>query len=286
VAPTLKDQVGAIVGGGAQVRFRKGLVAAQVSLSLLLLVGAGLFVRSLRNLRDVGPGFPTGNLVSFRVGPNLAGYSSEQARLFYRQLMEQLKSIPGVSSAGLAGRQILDGGEWDNWITVEGYRPKTGEVPDALMNSISPGYFATLGVPLLAGRDFTSQDSATVLHRLPDEKRPAVVLVNEKFAKRFFGSAANTLGRHVGFGIDPNTKIDMEIVGVFKDIKYVSLRAGEAIQMFVPYMADPYVGGMTVYARTSLAAGQFFAAVRAKIRALDPNLPLYAKSPHHCWWSA
>ena len=275
VAPTLKDQVSGIVGGGAQIRFRKGLVAAQVALSLLLLVGAGLFVRSLRNLRDLGPGFPTGNLVSFNVAPNLIGYSSEQARLFYRQLADAVNSTPGVRSMALAGKQILDGDEWDNWVTVEGHRLKPGEIPDALMNSISPGYFATLGVPILAGRDFTPKDTSTVLHR-PDDKEPAVVLVNEKFAKRFFGSAGDAVGRHVGMGIDPTTKTDMEIVGVYKNFKYVNLREQLGIQICVPYMANDYVGGMTVYVRTSMAAEQFFAAVRAKVRDLDSNLPLYA----------
>jgi len=100
-------------------------------------------------------------------------------------------------------------------------------------------------------------------------------MVNEKFAKRFFGSAGNALGRHVGFGIDPNTKIDMEIAGVVKDIKYTSLRDEIPIQMFIPYMANDYVGGMTVYLRTSVDPAQILTAARGKVRTLDSNLPLY-----------
>ncbi len=276
VAPTLKDQVGGIVGGGAHVRFRKGLVMAQVSLSLLLLVGAGLFVRSLANLRDLGPGFPTGNLVSFNLDPSTNGYSTENAKAFYQRLVDEMNSVPGVRSTGLAGKRILDGEGWDLWVTVEGHHLKANEVPDAYVNSISPGYLPTLGVPILAGRDFTVKDTATVLHELPDRKVAAVVLVNEKFAKGYFGSAGDAIGRHVGFGIDPNTKTDMEIVGVFKDIKYTSLRDQVPPQICVPYMTEPHVGGMTVYVRTTLAAEQFFAAVRAKLRVLDSNLPIYA----------
>jgi predicted permease len=278
VAPTLKDTVGGIVGGGAGVRFRKGLVAAQVTLSLLLLVGAGLFIRSLRNLRDLGPGFATGNLAAFNIDPALNGYDNERTKAFYKQLTDEIRAIPGVRSVGLASMRILEDNEWDNWVTVEGFRPsKSSETPDPYMNSIGPGYFATLDVPIVAGRDFTMQDNLTVQHgEKPENLAPRVVLVNEKFAKRFFGAAGKALGRHVGFGIDPTTKIDMEIVGVFKDIKYTNLRDEIPIQMCVPYMAGRAAGGMTVYVRTTMDSAQFFSAVRRKVRELDANLPVYS----------
>jgi predicted permease len=145
------------------------------------------------------------------------------------------------------------------------------------MNSIGPGYFATLGVPILAGRDFTDKDNQKQQHGdKPDDTAPLVVMVNEKFAKRFFGSAGNALGRRVGFGNDPGTKTDMEIVGVVKDIKYTSLRDEIPIQMFVPYLADMMGTGMTAYVRTVMNPEQFFSAVRSKVRGLDANLPLYA----------
>jgi len=144
------------------------------------------------------------------------------------------------------------------------------------MNSISPGYFQSLKVPLLAGRDFTAQDTGTLQHSdKPDDVEPRVVIVNDKFAKRFFGTAGNAIGRHAGFGDDPSTKTDMEIIGVVKDIKYTNLRDEIPIQMFEPYLADNLATGMTVYARTTMNPDQFFSAVRSKIRALDANLPLY-----------
>jgi predicted permease len=277
VAPTLKDTVGGIVGGGSGVRFRKGLVAAQVTLSLLLLVGAGLFIRSLRNLRDLGPGFSADNLVAFNINPALNGYDTDRTKAFYRELTDGINAIPGVRSVGLASMRILEDDEWDSWVTVEGYHPtKASDTPDPYMNSIGPGYFATLGVPIVAGRDFTVKDSLTVQHGdKPDSVVSRVVLVNEKFAKRYFGTTEKAVGRHVGFGIDSTTKIDMEIVGIFKDIKYTNLRDEIPIQMCVPYMADRFLGGMTVYVRTTMDAAQFFSAVRGKVRDLDTNLPLY-----------
>jgi len=277
VAPTLKDTAGGVVGG-THVRFRKTLVAAQVTLSLLLLVGAGLFIRSLRNLRDMGPGFSTDHLVSFQLDTSLNAYSVARSKIFYRQLTDELRALPGAHSVGLASMRILEQNEWDNWLTVEGYKAKLGETPDAYMNSISPGYFEAMGVPILAGRDFTTQDTGTIQHGpKPEELAPRVVMVNEKFAKRFFGSVGNAMGRHVGFGIDPNTKVDMEIIGVVKDIKYTSLRDEIPIQMFIPYLATTdYLGSMTVYLRTSVDPAQVLAAVRSKVRSMDSNLPLYA----------
>jgi predicted permease len=276
VAPTLKDTVGGIVGGGAHVRVRKALVAAQVMLSLLLLIGAGLFIRSLRNLRDMGPGFTTGNLVAFDLDPSLNGYSSERCKLFYRQVIAELDSIPGVRSVGVAMVRILEDNEWDNWLTIEGYHPKPSEPPDAFMNFIGPGYFSTLGVPLLAGRDFTDRDTKMQQHGdKPTDTEPLVAIVNEKFAKRYFGSTGNAIGRHVGQGIDPGTKTDMEIIGVVKDIKYTTLRDEVPIQMFEPYLANDSVAGMTIYARTTMNSDQFFSVVRSKVRRLDANLPLY-----------
>jgi len=276
VAPTLKDTVGGIVGGGTHVRVRKALVAAQVMLSLLLLIGAGLFIRSLRNLRDMGPGFTTGNLVAFDLDPSLTGYNPNRCKLFYRQLTAELSGIPGVRSVGAASVRILENNEWDNWLTIEGYHPTGTETPDAFMNSISPGYFSTLGVPVLAGRDFTDRDAQMQQHGdKPDDTEPLVAIVNEKFAKRFFGSVRNAMGRHVGHGIDPGTKTDMEIIGVVKDIKYTTLRDEVPVQMFEPYLASDFVSGMTVYARTAMNPDQFFSVVRSKVRGLDANLPLY-----------
>jgi predicted permease len=274
ISQTLKDQAGAVVGG-APVRFRKALVAAQVTLSLLLLIGAGLFIRSLQNLRDLGPGFAPDNLLAFNIDPSLNSYDPAKCKAFYLRLTDNLSSIPGVRSVGLASMRILEDNEWDSSVTVDGYTAKTSEHINPYMNSIGPAYFQTLGVPILAGRDFTIQDTQEIKHRPePDGWSPAKVIINEKFAKKYFGST-NAVGRHAGFGGDPGTKADMEVIGVIKDIKYTNLRDEIPIQMFIPYLASRYVGGMTVYLKTGLDPNQITAAARAKIAQLDPNLPIY-----------
>jgi hypothetical protein len=224
LAPALKDQAGALAGGARQARFRKALVAAQVALSLLLLVGAGLFVRSLMNLRRLGPGFPTERLLAFNLDPSLNAYKVDQSKVFYKQLTEELGALPGVKAVGLPSVGILQDNEWDSGVTVEGHARGPEENTQAFMNSIGPGYFTALGVPIVAGRDFTVQDTEQIKHRSGDDDwTPRVVMVNEKFARRFFGEG-NPLGRRVGFGTDPGTPTDMEIVGVIKDIQCTTLR--------------------------------------------------------------
>ncbi len=277
LAPTLKDQAGAVVGGGAPVRLRKALVTAQVTLSLLLLIGAGLFIRSLQNLRDLGPGFRPDHLVAFNIDPSLNGYNVERTKAFYQRLTDIVGAIPGIQSTGLASMRILEGNNWDSSVTVEGFNIKPNDTPpEPFMNSIGPGYFATLGVPILSGRDFTPRDTEQVKHGPDkDDFSPRVVIINDKFAKRFF-AGVDPVGRHIGFGSDPGTKTDMEVIGVIKDIKYTNLRDEIPVQMFVPYLANRYVGGMTVYLRTSLDPNQAFTAVRSQVRQLDANLPIYA----------
>ena len=276
LAPTLKDQAGAVVGGGAPVRMRKALVTAQVTLSLLLLIGAGLFIRSLQNLRDLGPGFRPDHLVAFNIDPSLNGYNVERSKAFYQRLTDVVGAIPGIQAAGLASMRILEGSDWSSSITVEGFNTKPNESPEAYMNSIGPGYFATLGVPILSGRDFTPRDTEQIKHGPDkDDLSPRVVIINDKFAKRYF-PGVDPIGRHVGFGSDPGTKTDMEVIGVIKDIKYTNLRDEIPVQMFVPYLANPFVGGMTAYLRTSLDPNQAFSAVRSQVRQLDANLPIYA----------
>src|SRR5262249_15858960 len=213
ISGTLKDQAGAVVGGGHN-GLRKGLVIAQVTLSLLLLVGAGLFVRSLTNLRNLGPGFPAEKLVGFNIDPSLNGYTPERLKVFYPQLSEVLASVPGVQSVGLASMRILEDNEWDSGVSVEGFTPaKPDEHAQPFMNSISPNYFATLGVPIVAGRDFTRNDDRFVKHG-PQQWNwsPTTVMINEKFAKKFF-PGRNPIGLHLGFGTDPGTPTDMEVIG-------------------------------------------------------------------------
>jgi predicted permease len=275
VAPTLKDQAGSVVGSGS-ISLRKILVGAQVMLSLLLLIGAGLFLRTLGNLRNLGPGFAPERLVGFNLDPSLNGYDSDRAKIFYRQLTDNLAAVPGVRSVGLASVRILEDNEWDSSMTAEGFKAAPGRHPEPYMNSISPNYFATMGVPILQGRDFTLKDVQHVKHGDdPDAFAPTVVIINDKFAKKYF-AGRDPVGLHLGFGSDPGTKTDMEIIGVVKDIKYTNLRDEIPEQAFVPYLADRHVGGMTVYVRTQLEPSQLYRAMRETVRALDPKMPIYS----------
>ncbi len=276
VAVTLKDEAAAVVGGG-HAGLRKSLVIAQVTLSLLLLIGAGLFVRSLGNLRNLGPGFPSQNLIGFEIDPSLSGYSVERMKVFYPQLSAALASIPGVQAVGLASNRILEDDEWDSSMTVEGYNPdKPGDRPEPYMNQVGPGYFATLGVPILEGRDFTPNDNREVKHS-PDVFGwvPTAIMVNETFVKKYC-AGRNPIGLHAGFGSDPGTPIDMEIIGVVKDIKYTNLRDEIPPQAYVPYLGSRYIGGMVIYVRTVADPNILMSAIRSKVRDMDSNLPIYA----------
>jgi len=264
VAPTLKDQAGSLAGG-ASVGLRKALVVAQVSLSLLLLIGAGLFIRSLGNLKDLDPGFRTSNLIAFKIDPMLNGYKPDRARAIYRRLKETLDGLPGIRNSGLAVVPVLEGDEWDQWVTIDTYKPKQGELPDPHMNFVSPNYFATMEIPLLAGRDFKVTDTAGA---------PLVVIVNESFAKKYFGSL-NAVGHRVGMGIDPGTKTDITIIGVARDTKYESMRDEIPTEMFRPFDQMDFATGMTAYIRTARDPNQVFAMVRQTVQQLDPNLPVF-----------
>jgi predicted permease len=295
VANTLKDQAGSVTSTSA-VAFRKGLVVAQVTLSLLLLIGCGLFLRSLRNLKTIDPGFETSKLISFAMNPSLAGYTPERTRAFYKNLESALASLPGVQSAALGRIRLLDGDRSDSSITVEGYRAKDGEDMNPWVNLISPGYFATLGIPLVAGREFRSSDERPMIpqsfiesidfNRTADRERfrqmeqelggpSKCAIVNERFARHYFGSAGNAIGRHFGLGGNPGTRTDIEIVGVVRDSMYSTLREQIPRQIFGPTLQSPSMGSMNVYVRTTLAPEQMFSAIRRTVGGLDRELPVF-----------
>jgi predicted permease len=263
LASTLKEQAGAVVGG-THARFRKGLVILQVTLSLLLLVGAGLFAQSLRNLRNLDPGFRTARLLMFSVDPNSAQYPVEKSRSFYRSLWDQIKTLPGVESVGSANMPVVSGDEWDSTITVEGQDPGKSSNRWAFMNHTTPGYFATLGAPIVAGRDFTWGD---------DIANKPVAIVNEQFVKEYCGGR-EPIGMHVGMGGDPGTKTDIEIVGVVRNFKYENMRETIGRQMYRPNAQMKFVLNQYYYVRTASEPQSVYNALRDEVRKLDPNLPV------------
>jgi predicted permease len=263
---TLKDVAGSVAGTGSSVRLRKGLVTAQVALSFLLLAGAGLFVKTLSNLKHTNSGFrDIDNLITFQVNPALNGYPVPRLKQFYRQLLEGVRSLPGVQSAGYATVPVLHGFEWDSGMSVEGHHAEDGEDMQAFMNSLSPDYWKTMGIPLLEGRDFDRRDEG---------ERYRVAIVNRKFATHFFGNQS-PIGRRIGFGRGPQTKLDIEIIGLVEDSLYEGPREGVHRQAFVPYLQSGSPGAASFYIRTTVDSASLFAAVRRQVAALDPAIPVY-----------
>ena len=275
LAPTLKDQVGAVVGGSGGVRLRKGLVIAQVTVSVLLLISAGLFIRSLRALRVLDLGLKTDNLIAFNVSPTLSGYTPVRAKQFDKQLLERVSVLPGINRMAFAQMGLLEGNEWDSSMSVEGYEAKPGENMNPYFNAVSPGYFKTMGIPLVSGRDFDDRDVRFEAGD-PDAKLPSykVAIVNESYAKHYFGERS-PIGRHIGFGINPGTKTPIEIIGVVKDAKYTGVRDDIPRQVFFAYMENDFAGSAVMYVRTTNQPDAAFGAIRQVARQLDANLPIY-----------
>jgi predicted permease len=259
---TLKDTVGSIAGGTGSLFLRKGLVTAQVALSFLLLFGAGLFVRSLQNLRTTDTGVVLDNLVTFQVSPALSGYDDQRGTQFYKTLLERLHSAPGLSSASLAAVSILSGDEWDSSMSVEGHVAKDGEDMQAFMNALSPKYFETMKIPVLEGRDFTDADA---------KQESTVAIVNRKFAQHFF-KGRSAVGRRLGWGGGPTAKLTIEIVGVVEDSLYEGPREGVRRQVFIPKWGK---GNATFYVRSQVASASAYNVIRNEVKRLDGGMPVY-----------
>ena len=256
---TLKDTIGSIAGGRGSVFMRKGLVTLQVALSFMLLFGAGLFVRSLHNLKSTDTGVALDNLITFQLSPSLSGYDDNRASRFYESLLERIRSAPGVKSAAMVSVPILSGDEWDSSMEVEGHKAAEGEDMSAFMNALSPGYFQTMQIPMLEGRDFTRMDA---------KETATVAIVNRKFAEHFF-KGRSAVGKRLGYYKSPLT---IEIVGVVADSLYEGPREGVHRQVFLPKWGK---GGATFYVRTEAASSVAFSTVRNEVRQLDAALPVY-----------
>jgi predicted permease len=260
---TLKDTMGSIAGSGGSLFLRKSLVTAQVALSFLLLFGAGLFVRSLQNLKTTETGVALDNLVTFQLSPALSGYPQERGAIFDRDLLDRLRATPGVKSAAFAAVPILSGDEWDSSTAVEGHNPKDGEDMQAFMNALSPGYFETMKIPILEGRDFR-----------PSDARPNsnVAIVNKRFAEHFF-KGRSAVGKRLGNGGGPKAKLTIEIIGVVADSLYEGPREGVRRQVFVPNYGN---GSVVFYVRTMQGSTATYNSIRNEVRQLDSSMPVYS----------
>jgi predicted permease len=257
-ATALKEETAAASGTGAHVRLRKTLVALQVGLASLLLIGAGLFARTLDNLRRVDLGFSTTNIVSFRVRPSTA-YDDDRRLRAFRSVIEGLATAPGVKAVGANSKPLLIGDEWDGEITIPGVAERNGELAWSYFNSVTPGYFEALGIPIKGGRDLTWRDW--------DSSRE-VCLVNQALVEEYL-DGANPVGRLMAQG--RNERPDMEIIGVFGNAKYDEVRGKIHRQVFVPLRGHGTTE-VTVYARIEGDPRVVMPQLRAQVCRIDPNL--------------
>ncbi len=243
-------------------RFRTGMVTAQIALSMALLSSAALFLRSLLNVSRVELGVTIDHLVTFSIAPELNGYQPGRTRALFRRVEEELAAIPGVTGVAASMVPILAGDNWNNDVAVEGF-PRDNTENNSSLNFVGVGYFETVGLPVLAGREFTAAD---------DAGGPKVVMVNEAFAKKF------KLGRDVvGKRMAMNSRaanLDIEIVGLVKDAKYSDVKRDIPAQIFLPYRQDTTLGSMNFYVRTGAASTPVVRAIPAVMAKLDGSLPV------------
>jgi predicted permease len=266
----LKASSGA-TGSRRSVRLRKTLVVAQVAVSFLLLVGAGLFTKSLVNLKNVDTGMlDIGHLVTFQLDPAKSGYSVPQIRKFYSELQAELQATPGVTGAAYTWVPLLQG--WTpSWHTqVEGHVAKDGEDREVSNNIVSPGYWRAMGVPLVEGREFDERDAFA-----PAEigKAPTVALVSRSFARRFFGTQS-AIGRRFGVG-EHAGELGVRIVGVVEDSLHAGPRTGVQPEISFSFLQANFPVAATFYLRTGAEATALFRTVRRIVAKLDPAMPVY-----------
>jgi predicted permease len=263
VTSTLKEEAGSVAGGGRQAQFRRLLVIGQVALSMLLLAGAGLFARSLFNLKSIDPGFRVENLIAFSIDPTLSGYDSPRMLAFYERMQQELARLPQVRGVSMSEVGALTGNQWGMTVRVEGYTAKEGEDMNPSVDGVGPDYFRTMGIPILAGREFSDRDTIGA---------PAVAIISETMAKYFFGNEP-AVGRRIGFGRSAGANI--EIVGVAKDVRSLQLRDEPQRFVYIPYRQDESLTGLTFYVRTAQDGATAASAVRQTAQRLDANLPIY-----------
>jgi predicted permease len=272
VAPTLKSEAGTLAGSGFG-RLRRAFMVVQVALSVFLLVGAGLFVRSLSNLMQTELGVDADRILSFRIDPDSNGLAGERGKQFVKELRDRLARTPGVTHAAFASQRLLAGNAWSTFIRIDGqpYDPARQSV--SFNNAVSSGYFAAMGIPLLQGRDFEARDER-VSPEGPSAFVPQVAIANRTFVDRYL-DGKSAIGVRVGFGRDPNAPTPIEIVGVVGDSKYTSVRDAIQPQLYFPGLSGPRVGLTTFYVRTDREAASMLGSVQDVVRQFSPAVPLF-----------
>ena len=260
----LKNQAGQPSGARTARRFRTSLATAQIALSMTLLAAAGLFTRSLMNVARVNLGLNVDNVITFRLSPELNGYTPERSKALFARLEEELAALPGATGVTAGLVPLLSGSNWGSSVAVEGFEAGPDTDVNSRYNEVGPGYFRTLGIALLDGREFTPADAAD---------RPRVAIVNEEFAKKF-NLGRNAVGKRMNNGAGRAGNLDTEIVGLVKNAKYSDVKDPVPPLFFRPYRQNDRVGFMTFYVRTGLDPAQIAGSIPKVVARLDANLPV------------
>jgi predicted permease len=259
----LKGTSGQPAGARSAARFRTTLATAQIALSMALLASAGLFTKSLFNVARVDLGLKADNVIMFAVSPELNGYKVEQTRQLFERLEDELAALPGVKSATASTVPLLSGSNWGNNVAVEGFKAGPDTDTNSRFNEIAPAYFSTLGIPIIAGRDFTRSDAAGAAK---------VAIVNEAFLKKF-NLGLDAVGRRMG-NDGADGALTMDIVGIVKNAKYSEVKREIPPIFFKPYRQDDRLGFITFYVLTAADPAPFMATIQKAVARLDPNLPV------------
>jgi predicted permease len=266
LVPALKDHSQQLGERRRMFSLRNALVIGQVALSIVVLIGAGLFLRSLNHARAINPGFDAEHILTLSFNTTAQKYDATKAEQFYRQLSNRVQALPGVQSVSLAQSAPLSffySPALSSPVFVEGHEPAQGEDPPLVgNNAIGPNFFRTLGVPLLSGREFTDRDR---------EGAPRVAIVNETLVRNLFPNT-NPIGQRLRVLLRQPSS--WEIVGVVKDSKYRSLGEDSMPYIFLPYSQNPQPA-MALHVKTNGNPRDVAAAVRREVQALDPNLPAF-----------
>jgi predicted permease len=259
----LRERGGA--AGGA--RLRKAIVTVQIAFSLILVIGAVLFVRTLAGLVAKGPGFDTTSLISFHLNPRRNGYAAAESGRLIRRIYDGIRASPGTRASAVARFIFLTGGAWANNMTIQADR-RIATDREVNMNAVTPGFFATLGIRIIAGRDFDARDA-----RQGPEDQARTAIVNQAFVKRYLGGRS-PLGVRICSGSGPDAKPDIEVIGVVADINYRDLREQSEQAYFPIFEGDS--SGVNFFVRVRGTPAEAYQSARTIVRGADPNLPVIA----------
>jgi predicted permease len=264
VAPTLKSGAASAIGG--HVRLRRILVTAQVALGLVLVAASGLFLRTLSNLRHTDTGFRTDHLVQFQLNAGAAGYDRARSETLFRTVVEDVRALPGVSGATLAVAPVLSDALIGFGFDADGYTPAAGERPNGVANAVAPGYFATVGTPLVRGRDFSESDTSS-------SRR--VAIVSESFVRKYYPQS-DPLGHTLTFDYGRPPRLSHEIVGVAKDARLNNIRDQPRRTFYLPYTQFDVLSRTFVLVRSAGEPALLRRAIQELVKRHDPAIPVAA----------